>query len=676
MLRKLAAGLGLGALAALIVLGLAASTDLLDRLELTTYDWRMRLAVDPTSVNKDIVLVEINDSSIREMSGVFGHWPWPRLAISFVIDFLHRAPAKVVAVDVLFSEEDKVARYEFDEEKDVWSGRQSDRALADSVKTSGNIVMLADAVYEGLSGVEKDKNASSWQGSGYPGERAARRPLVLAPYQSLTDASAALGHNFLVLDADGPARRMAPFVVSDGKVLPSLGVAVALRAGGFTPAEMSAGPDALRVRDRSIPLVTQRAADSDQWTMLINYRAPALVTTPAGPPRRPYASYEFRHLFASEQQLLLGQAPMLDPAIFKDKLVFIGITASGLLDAFQTPVSNDLSGTMPGIQLHASMADSILANRFIRPATDRSRLVSILAAAVSIGLLAAFLPFTTAAAASLAVLGGWTWFTVSAFKGGLWLNLVQPLAVGALALFFGTVYQYFVEGKEKRKVSRLFGRYVSRDVYSQLIANPDQAELGGKRREMTVLFSDIRGFTTVTERGNPEELVSQLNEYFSRMVEIVFRNKGTVDKFVGDMVMALFSAPLDDPGHADHAVQAAVEMVRELGDLNRAWLAKGMTQLDLGIGVNSGDMIAGNIGSASIMSYTVIGDNVNLGARLESLNKEYKTRIIISEATRARLTSDYATRPLGDVVVKGKSKAVQIFEVQVPSPLVEEVKAT
>jgi adenylate cyclase len=299
----------------------------------------------------------------------------------------------------------------------------------------------------------------------------------------------------------------------------------------------------------------------------------------------------------------------------------------------------------------------------------------VLVTALSIGMMAAFLPFTTAAFASLAVLGGYTWLTVAAFKAGSWLNLVEPLTVGGLALFFGTAYQYFIEGKEKRKVAKLFGRYVSRDVYSQLMANPDQAELGGKRREMTVLFSDIRGFTTVTERGDPEELVSQLNEYFSRMVEIVFRNKGTVDKFVGDMVMALFSAPLDDPAHADNAVQAAVEMVKELGELNRGWLAKGMTQLDLGIGVNSGDMIAGNIGSSSIMSYTVIGDNVNLGARLESLNKDYKTRIIISEATRARLTGDYTTRPLGDVVVKGKSKAVQIFEVQVPSPLVEEVKA-
>jgi adenylate cyclase len=361
--------------------------------------------------------------------------------------------------------------------------------------------------------------------------------------------------------------------------------------------------------------------------------------------------------------------------VFKDKVVFIGTTASGLIDVFGTPMSTRESGSMPGIQLHASMADSILSNRFIRPATGRSLIGTIIIAALSIGMLSAFLPFATAALASLAILGGWTWFTIAAFKTGLWLNLVQPVAVGGLALFFGTAYQYFIEGKEKRKVAKLFGRYVSRDVYSQLMANPEQAELGGKRREMTVLFSDIRGFTTVTERGNPEELVRQLNEYFSRMVEIVFRHKGTVDKFVGDMVMALFSAPLDDADHADHAVTAAVDMVRELGEMNRAWVEKGMVPLDIGIGVNSGDMIAGNIGSSSIMSYTVIGDNVNLGARLESLNKDYKTRIIISDATRTRLTRAFDIRPLGDVVVKGKSKAVQIFEVQVPAPLVEEVKA-
>jgi adenylate cyclase len=251
------------------------------------------------------------------------------------------------------------------------------------------------------------------------------------------------------------------------------------------------------------------------------------------------------------------------------------------------------------------------------------------------------------------------------------LNAVQPLAAIALALLAGTAYRYFVEDYQKRVVKKLFGRYVSKDVFNQLMAHPDRAELGGQRRDMSVLFSDIRGFTTVTEKGNAEALVTQLNEYFSRMVEIVFHHQGTVDKFVGDMVMALFGAPVDDPNHAEHAVAAAIDMVRELSELNSRWAARGIPQLDIGIGINSGDMIAGNIGSSSIMSYTVIGDNVNLGSRLESLNKDYGSRIIISDASRTRLTGSYDIRPLGDVVVKGKTKPVAIYEVVVPSPVHE-----
>jgi adenylate cyclase len=317
------------------------------------------------------------------------------------------------------------------------------------------------------------------------------------------------------------------------------------------------------------------------------------------------------------------------------------------------------------------MADSLLAGRFIKPAPEASRIGSTITAAVLIGLMSAILPFTIAAVGTTLAAAGWTSVAVVALRGGTWLNMVQPLSAMALALFAGTAYRYFVEDYQKRVVKRLFGRYVSKDVYEQLLAHPDRAELGGKRREMSVLFSDIRGFTTVTEQGNPEELVAQLNEYFSRMVDVVFRHKGTVDKFVGDMVMALYGAPMDDADHAEHAVAAAIDMVRELGELNRSWAARGMAQLDIGVGINSGDMIAGNIGSSSIMSYTVIGDNVNLGSRLESLNKEYKTRIIISDATRIRLKGNYDIRPLGDVVVKGKTRPVALFQIVVPPPIQE-----
>ncbi len=426
---------------------------------------------------------------------------------------------------------------------------------------------------------------------------------------------------------------------------------------------------AIRIRDRAIPLVPVKVSSvrdpaqiHDQQTMLINYRAPALVNG-----RRPYPSYEASLLLKSQSQTEVGEKPDIAADVFKDKIVFVGIAFSGLVDVFQTPLG---SGSMIGIQLHASVADSILSNRFLRPARPWTAVAITLAMALAIGLASATLSYWAAAGLAVLVVAGWTGVTLAAFDRGLWLAMAQPLLASAVALFAGTAYRYFVEDAEKRKVSRLFGRYVSRDVYKQLMAHPELAELGGARREMSVLFSDLRGFTTITEKGNPEELVQQLNEYFSRMVDIVFRNGGTVDKFVGDMVMALFGAPVDDVNHADAAVSTAVEMVRELRELNQRWASEGRVQLDIGIGVNSGDMIAGNIGSAAIMSYTVIGDNVNLGARLESLNKEYRTRIIISEATRARLGKHHEMRGLGGVVVKGKTRPVEIFEVMVPSPVV------
>jgi adenylate cyclase len=665
--RKLGAGFGIGLGTALFVVALT-SFGALQRSELMTYDWRMRQSKDPASVAKDIVLVEINDTTLRDLSPAFGRWPWPRVAMASLVDFLSRAPAKVIAIDVGFWEEQRNVTFKIGGDEGVtWTGEDSDAALAASVKKAGNVVLLADAVYSGTEGEQALKPAG-WKAPAYSlSAGMPERPLVIAPFQALTDGARALGHNYLPLDPDGPARRMPPFIKQGSQFMPSLGVTAALIAGNVKPEDVTSDESALYLEDRRVPLVQvydrfDPRRKGSELAMLINYRAPALFNG-----ERPYRSFEARHLLVAEDQLLSGDKPLVDPAEFKDKIVFVGVTASGLVDVFQTPFGRE--GTMPGVQLHATMADSMLQRLFIHQASDLTAIVATLGGAVLIGLAASLLPFAGSVTVALLLTAGWTFYTLQAFRGGVWLPLAEPLTGIAVALFVGTAYQYFVEDREKRKVRRLFGRYVSKDVYDQLLEDPSRAELGGARRVMTVLFSDIRGFTSVTEKGDPEALVAQLNEYFSRMVEIVFRHDGTVDKFVGDMVMALFGAPLDDAEHAEHAVRAAVEMVRELGDLNRHWAAEGRAQLDIGIGVNSGEMIAGNIGSSSIMSYTVIGDNVNLGARLESLNKNYNSRIIISDATRVLLTGAYDVQPLGDVVVKGKTRSIAIFEIKVHSPL-------
>jgi adenylate cyclase len=669
--RKLIAGVSLGVGAAGIIL-LLASAGLLETVDLKTYDWRMRTAADLRArsgqplAHPDIVLVEINDASIRELAPLVGRWPWPRALTGLLIDYLNRGKPKSIAVDVGFWEPEREAAYRFLGEE--MTSARSDQALADAVRRAGNVILLADAVNPGF--VNREVEQLPWNAPEYRlGPVIEERPVITLPYESLAASAAGFGHNFLTLDRDGPARRMAPFVRKAGRYMPSLGIAAALAAGGYAPGEVILEGATIRVRDRRIPLqrvtvapVGDGSTAHDQYTVLINYRAPVISRKGA----RPYTAHEARSLLRSEGQILSGEQPEVDPGVFKDKIVFVGLTASGLVDAFQTPLGE---GTMPGIQLHATIADSLLSDRFIRPAPRWSAVASTLIGAVLIGLMSTVLPFGWAAAGAGILAAAWTGASLYLFAGGIWVALAQPLLAMGLSLFGGTAYRYFVEDAEKRKVSRLFGRYVSRDVYWQLMSNPDLAELGGGRREMTVLFSDIRGFTSITEKGQPEELVAQLNEYFTRMVDIVFAHGGTVDKFVGDMVMALFGAPVDDPGHGDHAVAAAVDMVAALGELNAKWLSEGRAPLDIGIGINSGEMIAGNIGSSAIMSYTVIGDNVNLGSRLESLNKEYRTRIIISDATRLRLTNNYDIRPLGGVIVKGKTRPVEIYEVCVPSPL-------
>ena len=655
-MRKAAAGLLTGACAAGIVLALT-NLDAFRTVELKTYDWRLARTANPSSARKDIALVEIDEYSLRNLQPHAGGWPWPRVVHASLIDYLNRGKPALIVYDVLFADAD--LRVGFPYGGDTWSGPESDKALADTIRNAGNVILLADATFAGETTDKRD-----WPDQGYrlnqPG--VLERTVIFPPAGVLRDAASALGHNFLSLDADGPVRHVVPFVRTGDHAMPSLGLSAALRASGIAPANVRIDGASLVAGDRVMPLETRQVNIEGGSTAmlwgLINFRGPALL---ADMKRRPYPHYSFFDLLYSEEQLLAEKKPDVDPSLFRDKIVFVGVTAAGLFDVFETPFAG---GRMPGIQIHAAVADDFLSNRAMQPESRGVRLALVVTAALAVGLLAVLLPAWWAAAVVVAGVGAFVLLATRLFAAGTWINITQPSLAASLALFGGVCYQYFFEGREKRRMKRLFGQYVSKDVYDQLVANPDLARLGGQRRQMTVLFSDIRGFTTVSESGQPEEIVAILNEYFTRMVEIVFAHKGTLDKFVGDMVMALFGAPLDDPDHAEHAVDAALEMIRELRRLNEKWTAEGRPSLDIGIGISTGAMIAGNIGSEAIMSYTVVGDAVNLGARLESLNKEYGTRIIISEATRDILPGRYHLRPLGDVIVKGKTKPLAIFEVK------------
>jgi adenylate cyclase len=664
-LNKAASALGLGIVCATLALAIGRS-DFAQTVELKTYDARMRVTADAGRASPDIVLVTIDEDSLRRLEPAVGRWPWPRLVHAELLNFLARAPARVVAYDVLFTEGD-IRSIEL--EGEVVSGPESDAALAEATSRAGAVIHMADVAVEGLEApsaqgeeVLSPRRAPAALPAFRLGPSAEARPIVRWPYAELSEASRSVAHNFFVLDPDGPLRRYVPFVSVDGIALPSLGVAAALAALDVPADEVRMDPQRLWIRDHGIPVVegdipSYYGERRRSRRALLRYVGGVMAGA-----RPTYQQYSFYSLFYSEQQLLAGVEPTVNPSALRDKIVFVGATAPGLHDVFSSPFGDG----MPGAQVHAAVADDILSRRTLRQAPAWTGALLTLVSAVTLAAVAVFLGPWAATAAALVGCAALLALVTILFGQGIWVPAVDPVVAVTLATFGGVTYQYVIEGREKRRVKRLFSRYVSPDVYTRLLQDPSVARLGGERRMMSVLFSDIRGFTTVSEQGQPEDILGQLNEYFSRMVPLVFEHRGTIDKFVGDMIMALFGAPVHDERHAEHAVATAVAMVRELEVLNESWAREGKPRLDIGIGVNSGEMVAGNVGSESIMSYTVIGDQVNLGARLESLNKEYGTRILISGSTRQLLGEAFQVRPLGAVTVKGKTKPVDIFEVLVP----------
>jgi adenylate cyclase len=628
-LRRKAA---VGALVALLACTLTLGLDLAGILKpytLKTLDLMFRITpLPPASPEVVVVTVDQPDLDFFQQQGV--SWPWPRQLYAPIIEFCQRSRARAVIFDILYTE------------TSVY-GAEDDQRLAQAIAASGRVVLPVFLTREAKDAGRQTeavlaKAGLPFQGSPPPGLTAYQG--MTAPIPPLLEAAAGLGNVECGPDPDGIYRRIPLISACRGRVLPILAFAAFGRfqapgAWRFEAGELIQG-------DYRVPL-------DQAGRLLLKFRGPS----------RSFKRFSAANLIQSEVRLQHGKTPFYPPEDFADKWVLVGLTAPGLLDLKPTP----LAPVYPGVELHATLLDNLLKGDFLRRAPWWLIWLwaLMLAGGVTLAVLfSARLIVTLAALAVLLGLHGGVSFL--AFRAGWWADPVAPGAALGFAFALAAAYSYATEGRQKQAIRRMFAQYMSEKVISHLMAHPDRLKLGGERRQITVFFSDLAGFTSLSEGLAPEKVVGLLNDYLSRMTDIILDEEGTVDKFEGDAIMAFWGAPLPQEDQALRACRAAMRQHAALADLNLRFADLGLPPLAMRIGLHSGEAVVGNLGSQKRFDYTAIGDTVNLAARLEGLNKFYRTSILASETTRRECGDGVLFREVDRVAVKGRETPVAVYQ--------------
>lgn len=606
-----------------LVVGLALSqTDMGRVLELRLLDERF-LWRGPVEATQEIVVLGIDETSIDFFRDQGIPWPWPNRVYALALDRLDKMGAKVITFDKLF--------------KDPTSGEsdQDEKLLAKAARNHGKVIFATDLQKRTVMGNEQT---------------------VLEKPLPIVAESGALGFVDFPMDEDGAVRRVAFRTRHQDKLLYNLDLQSYLTVKGLTTESITVDPgNSLIIEgDLKIPLDFRNSA-------YINY-----------PGKSPFLEYSFYTLFDPDQSEI-----MQDMGLLKDKIVYIGVTSELFHDDYTSPFSRkvDAKGAVSttreyGVNIHASILHTLLTRSFIRPqAKKHYALTSIL-----IGLLVVLILSRAGFKLSLMVSVGVALVYLIAgfylFKWyGLYINLVTPLSCIAFPSVAMLYYKFLSEQTQKRQIRSYWSRYVSDEILDLMVKGELSVELGGQRKEVTVLMSDIRDFTPLCENLSATELISQLNEYFSEMAFAIFKYGGTIDKFIGDAVMAYWGFPRQQEDHAKMACLAGAEMIRRQKVLSEKWTREGKPVFRMGVGINTGEVIIGNVGAKveqeSIQNFTLLGDPVNLAARLESENKKHGTTIIVSESTWSRVEQCEGIKAefLGEIMVKGKSNAIRAYRI-------------
>lgn len=598
--------------------------------ELKALDHLIRGHVDPAKAHSDLVLVAIDESSLE----AFGRWPWPRDRHGYVVRYLKEAGAKAIVFDLMFFEPDENAE-------------EYDDSFIQDVQAAGNVylpVLLDDDPVPQLpAAMSAASLALQVHPDTVPGERPTR-PFhgLKLPLPGLAQAARGLGFINLTADADGPTRRIPLVARAGDQPVPQIALAVATDVLGAQ--RLTFAENILQIGDRTVPLTPDGA-------LLINWH---------GSLEQTYPRYAIGHVLQSFAQKEKGEQPVLDPAIFRNKIVFIAGTAAGLYDLRVTP----LSSYTPGVLIHMAALDNLLQGEALTPVPRWMSGLFVLGlclASAGSFMLGSFHAVRFGVTALLAI-GAYV-LSVQAMVGYYqWLDFVFPEAALAMTFAAAATVEYLTEGKQRRQTRAAFDKYMSPEVVDEIMRDPDGIKLGGEKKDISILFSDVAGFTTISERLEPEALVSLLNRYLSAMTDIIRRHRGNVNKYLGDGIMALFGAPLGEPNHASLACYAALDSQEELRRLRAAWNAEGLPDIVARIGINSGPCIVGNMGSHTRLEYTVMGDCVNLASRLEGANKYYETLILLGPRTAELARHDIELREIDLLRVKGKTEPVVVHE--------------
>lgn len=633
-----------GLLAALIGSAVALilwSPGWLDNWEARTWDWRVRLLAGPGTATGKINLILLDQNSLdwgNQENNL--SWPWPREIYSAIISFCKRNGVKVLAFDVLYSEPSKYG---------VEDDRGFGASLADFNGFVGSVFVSQTA------GIER-----KWPGAVAPpkfrigglekwlvGTRTGDIIFLRAtfPVTEIAAGAPVLANVHLDPDPDSVYRRGKLFSVFDGKILPSLGLGAYLAAH---PADsMNISPGVFSIGDKKIAIGKEGDA-------ILNFRGPSGT----------HRAFSAASIIQSELRIRNGEPPAIkDTEVFRDSYVFFGMSAPGLLDLRPAPVS----GVYPGVEIHATTLDNLLSNDFIRavPALILAPVTLLMALIAGVGTSYVSGIFKSCAVYAAAILMPVAVCFV-AYDYGFWLPMVVQ-EVGVIITLFGAgLIYYSTEGRQKLFIKNAFKQYLSPAVIEELIQHPERLKLGGERRELSIFFSDLEGFTTISEALGPEELTALLNEYLTAMTDIIQHEGGTVDKYEGDAIIAFWNAPLQQADHAGHCVRAALRCQAKLAEMREPIRARIGRELRMRIGINSGPAVVGNLGSKTRFDYTMLGDSVNLAARLEGINKLFGTYTIVSEATLEQMDQPVPRREISRVAVVGRKDPVRIFEPMLP----------